>query len=353
MYFNKFSFLGIKELCEKYQDEILSLDNKDLKKVLESRRVRFIDPLGNFEYAYFGDFYFDGDVMMLITKEMEYNSFHKPGELSDTLWSTVPVIFAGVDTRYRDDHYQDIFTGDVVSYLGYTSYVRYLGESNIPGLAGDNCEILFETTNGMHKEGTVFSDIPLSMYEDYDIQSLHWPTSLFYPCGVKLEDVIERASRAMTNPYFENGNKPKRRGRQLIYRELSEVQRKSDLLCYFVRESYYNIDADYEDPQEVFADNFPDGYEGGYAIPMNHDDMLEDFWGAIKSSFHRFLLYAHQNPDKSFILCDFKKALSISPVAEQKMAFQFMDWYEYKLPNVILPDWILIKIVSWDMIGRD
>ena len=55
--------------------------------------------------------------MMLITKDSDYTPYHKNDQLAHTLWSTVPVIFAGVDTGIKDDLWRDIYTGDVVSKL--------------------------------------------------------------------------------------------------------------------------------------------------------------------------------------------------------------------------------------------
>ena len=34
--------------------------------------------------------------------------------MSDTLYSTVPVIFAGFETGFKDDAGRDIYTGDIV-----------------------------------------------------------------------------------------------------------------------------------------------------------------------------------------------------------------------------------------------
>ena len=104
--FSKYSFRGIQDLCRKYHRQIVaSPDKNNLKSVLDGRRVRFINPLGEFDYAYFGEFTFDGDV---------------------------------------------------VSYKGYTSFVRYFSDSLVPSLAGDNCDVQFERNGDMHKEGTVF-----------------------------------------------------------------------------------------------------------------------------------------------------------------------------------------------------
>lgn len=346
--FSKYSFRGIQDLCRKYHREIVaSPDKKELKSVLDNRRVRFISPLGDFEYTYFGNFTFDGEVMILLTKDHRYTRFHQPLHLS-TLWSMVPVIFAGVDTRCRDDQNQEIFTGDVVSYKGYTSYVRYFGDSTIPGLAGDNCEIQFERNGEMHKEGTVFSDIKPTLFKEFVIEKLYWPTGQFVPYGISRDETIARASKAKSRPHFTDDFKPQRRGRHRIYQQLSEVFREGDVLCYIGKEM---IDGEENLGILMCADNLPEDYSGEeHSIELATAD---DFYDSIRTAFHEFLQYAHNNPEKTFILCDFREALDIKKYEEQKTALQFLEWYEYKIPNVIMPFWILNNIAGWDMIGRD
>lgn len=325
----------------------MSLDRESLKAILDNRRVRFVNPLGNFDYAYFGEFTFDGDVMILWTKKMEYTRFHKPLD-TFSLWSQVPVVFAGVDTRYRDDQNQEIFTGDVVSYKGYTSFVRYIGESKVPSLAGDNCDVQFERNGEMHKEGTVFSDINPTLFKEFVIEDLYWPTNQFVPYGISRNEAIERASKAKIQPHFTEDFKPQRRGRRLIYQQLSEVLRENDILCYLAKEM---IEGEEHLGIMQCADNIPDDYTGEeHSIEL---ETADDFYNSIKTAFHEFLQYAHNNPEKTFVLCDFKEALEINKYEEQKTALQFWDWYEYKIPNVIMPFWIPNNIVGWDMIGRD
>ncbi|MBO4801062.1 MAG: hypothetical protein J5545_04270 [Bacteroidaceae bacterium] len=352
MGYNKFSFRGIKELCQRYNREIyMSSERAALKAVLDNRRVRFVSPLGTYDYAYFGEFTFEGDVMLLWTKKMEYTKFHRPSEMPNTMWSVVPVIFAGVDTRYKDDHYQEIFTGDVVTYKGYTSFVRYFGDCEVPGLAGDNCDVQFERNGEMHKEGTVFSGLTQSMFNEFAIEKLYWPTDQYVPYGISRVEVIERASQAKSNPTFADGYKPSIKGRQLAYEDISEVLRENDVLCYFVGEPCE--DENGEETRDVYADNIPDDFSGEECDIALEISICENLIEAIKTSFDVFLFNAHNEPDKTFVLCDFRKALSISKIMEQKVALQFWSWYEYKIPNVILPFWILNKIAGYDMIGRD
>ncbi|MDD6358111.1 MAG: hypothetical protein PUG15_08515 [Bacteroidales bacterium] len=345
--FNKYSFRGIQDLCQKYHRQIVaSPDENNLKYVLDGRRVRFINPLGYFDYAYFGEFTFDGDVMILWTKKMEYARFHKPLD-TFSLWSQVPVIFAGVDTGFKDDQHEDIFTGDVVTYRGDTSFVRYLSDSVVPGLAEDNCEVPFERNGDMHKEGTVFSNIKPTLFKLFTIEDLYWPKSQYVPYGISRDEVIERASKAKSKPLFTDDFKPQR-GRRIIYQQLSEVLRENDILCYLAKEM---IEGEEHLGIIQCADNIPDDYTGEeHSIELATAD---DFYNSIKTAFHEFLQYAHNNPEKTFVLCDFKEALEINKYKELKTAMQFWEWYEFEIPNVIMPFWIFNNILGWDMIGRD
>ena len=344
MEYSKFSFQGIKNLCDIHFHKIMNRTN--LKAALDNRRVRFINPLGSFDYAFFGDFYFKGDVMMLITKDIKYTRFHQPDQLSKTLWSTVPVIFAGVDTGYKDDNHQEIFTGDVVSYRCYTSFVRYFWESNIPGLAGDNCEILFENDGDMHKEGTVFSNISIKLFEEYDIQSLYWPIGVFCYNGLTRDEVIERSSQALEKPIFYDGDfKTKSRGRRHIYNNISEVYKKGDIICLFVKKKY---EKEGKILVDMYADNCPVKLKGEL-----HMWEFSSSFDLLKVFINDFLLNAHNNPDKTYIICDFKKSLRLNEQGERNFAMLFWDWYEYNIPNVILPVWIFADIVSFVSIGRN
>ena len=345
--FGKYNFRGIQDLCRKYHRQIVASPGKDdLKYVLDNRRVRFINPLGHYDYAYFGEFTFDGEVMILLTKKLEYTKFHKPLHLS-TLWSMVPVIFAGVETRYRDDQCQEIFTGDVVSCEGYTSLVRYFNDCNIPGLVLDNCDLQFDRERKMHKEGTVFSDIKPALFKLFTIEDLYWPTAQYVQYGISREEVIERASKAKVKPQFTDDFKPQGRDRLSHYKQLSEVLREGDILCYFGKEM---IDDGESYGIIKYADNIPDDYSGDeFLIELT----IADFYNSIKTALHEFLQYAHNNPDKTFVLCDFREALRIDKYDKSKIALEFWEWYEFGIPNVVIPSWILVSIIAWDAIGRD
>lgn len=343
-----FSFRGIQDLCRVYFRDIL--ERKDVKRVLLSRRVRFINPMGKFDYAYFGDYYFNGDVMMLITKDMEYVSYHKPDKLSHTLWSTVPVIFAGVDTRIKDDKGHEVFTGDVVTYENHTSVVRYFGDADVPGLIGDNCDILFYESGIVHKEGTAFVDVNPSMFKEYNPLFIRWAADGFNQYGPSFDDIRKRASIAMNAPTFIEGFPNRKRMHRLGYDDIEEVLTDEMTLTY-LRDCEVYEDEDGEPTYSIFADKLPNyHHEKWYEIPI--PDKL-DFIEELKSAIKEFFLYAHNHPNEIFVLADFKGIFHIRDAMELKVAMVFDDWFEYHIYNVILPRWIFFRLGSWHGIGED
>lgn len=350
-----FSYEGIKELCQKHFDEIKARVNlKDLKRVLIGRSVRFIDPTGKFGYAHFGDFYFDENgVMMLITKEREYTKYHRPDILSDTLWSTVPVIYAGVNTRFKDDRYQEIFTGDIVSINHNTSLVRYV-HPTIPGLLGDNCDLQFREGLVLHKEGTVFSDISKDLYKNFDYYSLYWPGYQYSPNGIRTEEIIRRASTAFDAPTFLGEPPVINHGRRTVFDNIEDVLKDNDVLTYFISdEDYYVEDEEGNQTYELYIDinSFADNFKGeDYKIPIKQADELRNLHEYLKKPIADFLLYAHNHPDKMFVLCDFQESLSVVGFLKQKVAMLFHDWFLYGIHNVALPSWIMIQIANYECI---
>lgn len=198
--------MGIIDLTCKYQQDIY--DRKPLASVLSNRKIRFINPEGKFDYTTFGNFYFPTpNKMMLITDDNKYTWYHKPDQLSNTLWSTVPVIFAGVSTGWKDDTWREIYTGDIVTAKNkcMTSVVRYLSHSEQPSLAGDNCDMLFTDCNeGLHIEGTSFCDLTNEMFEFIDISDFMWATDQFCQGGYSVEEVILKAKSSSNRPKFRD-----------------------------------------------------------------------------------------------------------------------------------------------------
>ena len=343
-----FSFRGIQDLCRVYYRDII--ERKDIKHFLLSRRVRFINPMGRFDYAYFGDYYFNGDVMMLITKDRNYTPYHKPDQMSHTLWSTVPVIFAGVETRLKDDMGQVIFTGDVVTYQGYTSVVRYFGNTDIPGMIGDNCDIQFYQSGVVHKVGTAFVDVNPIMFKEFDPFFVRWAADGFCQGGPSFEKIGERASLAMDAPTFIGGRPQRKKLHHWAYEEIDEML-TDDMTLTYLRDCESYEDEDGEPTYIIFADNLPSyQYEKCYEISMpDKADFIDD----LKNAISEFLLYAHSCPEEVFVLADFKGVFHITGNLEIKVAKCFCDWHEFHIRNVVLPRWLAFTVGSLFQIGRD
>ena len=356
-----FTLRGIRQLCKHHLGEIIELHEHDmdstesyrrkehLNGLLNNRKIRFINPMGKFEYTKFGHFYFDeNDVMMLITNEREYTLYHRPDILSHTLWSTVPVIFAGIDTRFKDDNNQQIFTGDIVTAIDMTSFVRYF-HPTIPGLAGDNFEFQFEPGLKLHKEGTVFRDINISQFEHFDEFFFYWPSCQYVPNGISPEEIKRKAKEAWSQPTFMNPIKPLRTTRT-IYGHFEEVLRDGYVIAYFRSLEEYEDDEG-QKTYDYYIDDYPENFKGEtYEIVVSDKvPCLE----RIKTGINSFFLYAHQHPKTKFVLCDFVRTLYIHQYLLDKTALLFYDWFTYNLTNVILPTWIFLKLCTYECIGRD
>ncbi len=355
---NDFSYEGIRRLCYRHRNEIIEMYERphyynqnfdNLYRKLEYREVRFIDPYGKFRLTRFGHFYFDDNgVMMLITDDEAYTRFHRPGILSHTLWSTVPVIYAGIDTRILDDCNRPIFTGDVVTDVGnhITSYVRYF-HPTIPGLAGDNCESQYRPGLTWHKEGTAFSGISRKLFKHFDRYAFDWPRHSFFPNGISPEEVKERAKAALEAPVFVENlslTKPRRR----IYKDtIDEAMQDGCVIAYFIGHSPFD---DGTPGHIMFCDNYPQGYQG-----KCYEIMIDDRHNpkCLEAGIKKFLLHAHKHPETTFVLCDFVRDLEIPNDILSIYALMFQDWFSFNIPNVVLPGWIFWHIGIDECIGKD
>lgn len=355
---NIFSYRGLRQLCRAHLDEIIefysqfhySYAETGLEGLLEHRQVRFINRKGRFEYTKFGHFYFDEEgVMMLITDEKDYTHYHRPGILSNTLWSTVPVIFAGVDTRYKDDCNQPIFTGDIVTADLMTSFVRYINPYG-PSLAGDNCDVEFRPGLKLHKEGTAFYNISHNLFEHFDECVIRWPLGQFCQYGIESDEVKKKAEAAKEKPVFSDGIPIVKLPKRIYHDDIGEAISEDCVLVYF-REAEDSEDENGEPEYVIFCDNYPNDYKGEtYEIAISD---VFNYQEDMKAGFHTFLLYAHNHPEKTFVLCDFASSLQVPKYLIQKTALLFHDWTAYFIPNVVLPRWIFWQIGMWECIGRD
>lgn len=175
--------------------------------MLGNRKVRYVNQEGRFGYTQFGNFYFTSmGVMMLITTDKDLTWYHLPDEMCGTLYSTVPVIFAGFETGFKDDTERDIYTGDVVRLTRnsreYTLMVRQTPWHQFPGLMADNHEIFFQEGDRFHIVGNVFYDILAEHLEIYDLWYYVGHNSIFLSPHTEeqLKEELDKMARA---PFFK------------------------------------------------------------------------------------------------------------------------------------------------------
>lgn len=341
----------VKGLCETYKEDIV--EGKPLEKVLENRQVRFINPEGRFDYTTFGHFYFDEQgVMLLITSDHKYTKYHRPDAAVDTLMSTVPVIFAGVDTRFRDDTYTHIFTGDVVTAKGETnletSLVRYMYGVEEPSLMGGNCDRLFSMCHhGFHIEGTVFSELDDRLFKVYDRSDFFWPVSQYYQYGMSRQEVIEKASKVRRWPSFKYPL-VKDRGNAILYRgeAVDAIKTYPNSVRTYLCDNYN--EEDLSDEEECWYICYLDDHKDwsdytGETYEIKLDDRYE-----LKEPFEKFVRYAHQHPQKKYILSDFRQSLSLNERMQHEVAMLLYPLYEYHISNVIVPEWMAMEWLNYD-----
>ena len=348
---HKYSLIGIFDQVRQNLQKIYAREN--LENVFPGRKFRFITPEGKYDYTTFGNFYFPSpDTMMLITKDRAYTKYHKNDQMANTMWSTVPVIYAGISTGYKDDTGREIFTGDVVTAKNkeVTSIVRYLEHAKCPSLVGDNCDLMFSMCDeGLHVEGTAFCDMTAEMFDFYPINNAFWVTTQYYGI-MSRQDVIDKASKALVQPHFVEQLQINK-GNAVCYSSLAEAM-SGDFKFVMMRGEDCE-DENGEQVFELFVDDFPEDYDGAclHIKVVDHYDPIVQ----VKQPLVEFMNYAHRHPKTKFILCDFSKSLQLTKAQKEDLAMLLYPLNEYNIINVIVPNWIMLHWVTKDTIlyGQD
>ena len=327
------------ELCKEYKEDIKS--RKKLTGVLGNRKIRYVDQEGRFRYTQFGDFYFTSmGVMMLITTDKDLTWYHMPDEMCGTLYSTVPVFFAGFETGFKDDAGRDIYTGDVVRLTRnsgeYTLMVNQVDWCKYPSLKADNHEIEFQEGDTFHIVGNVFYDILAEHLDIYDLWYYVGHNSIFiYPrTEEQLNAELEKMAKA---PFFKE--RPKKVARHALCHDETMpcyTPRPGDTLIVFCSDINDCIDPD-DDSEfpEAYIDYVPQGVESpdSLCIPIN---LGEPDFKELKKDVDEILLLAHYNIEKNYIVIDYAKRVDDKQLTKA-MDELFRPVEEYNLKNVILP----------------
>lgn len=329
---HKFSFSGIYDLCRCHYEDIIM--RKPLKNVLDNRRVRFVNPKGRFDYCYFGDFYFgSGSVMMLITNDPAYVYYHHPDQLSNTLWSTIPVIFAGVETGVKDDAGNMIFTYDYCDFGMYRLMVQYMSFDE-PCLLADNHMVPLSWARehgGFRKSGTSLFDLRKEMFELFNQWEI-WHVNQFNDPNER-----QKAYDALKEPIFIDGLPEPNKKWPRYYLNIDDVLCADTVLAYFkssFKEDFVDESGEWHEDYVLFTDNYPYGFNGErYEMVVENEN--------FQQLVNDLLLKAHRTPDKCFVLCDFFENIIICEECRNEYAQYFKPVMEYHIPNVILPNWII------------
>lgn len=353
----RLNYWGLVKLCIEYKEDIKA--RKNLSAVLVGRKVRYVDQQGHFGYTQFGDFYFTSmGVMMLITTDRNLTWYHSPDEMSRTLYSTVPVFFAGIEIGLKDDLGRGIYTGDVVKLSSdhrgrnYTLMVSHISGDDLPGLEADYRYIYFQDSDSLLIVGNVFHDILAEHLDIYDLEYYTGYNSILRSCHD--EDVVNAELERMAKaPYFKN--KPKKvERRDLCYDEFigGFEARPEDTMILFCSDSEDCIAP--EDGSffaEAYFDYVPSDLQrfNSFSIPINLSN--PDF-EEIKKDVDDILLRAHSCADETFVVLDYKKSIQkkTNRYEEIATALDEMFWpvAKYSLHNVVLPFRALNETI-WNM----
>lgn len=350
-YTNRLNFMAIVDACKEFLPEIRaryrlesggSLRDINFKGVLENHRVRFLNQEGKFDYAYFGEFFFRSmGVMMLVTKESEYTHYHTPDCLSDTLWSTVPVFYAGIETGVRDDTGKMIHTGDILTCwrksnpdFPYCGMVRYLPFSHTPSIQLDMHDLFLNDCEKFHIEGSVFTEFNTDQLDVYDIGDYEKYAGAFM-YGDYRSFSEEDWNKLRKTPEFTDGG-PKRPAKNvMIYREediYSALRPDDEIICFCSASPYE--DENGESVAEVYSDY--NGDISGHHCQSISIDLYNPDPDALKKDIAKLLLIVHNHPETRYVVLDMKKA-----IGNKKLYGEIHDYFapvrEYMIRNIVLP----------------
>ena len=111
------SDIVLKRLCEQHLYEI----GAGINSYLPNIKVRYVAENKKFAYAYFGDFFFFGDDFYVWEQDNRYLDDHNQDVVEEVFNDECEgrgyarrVIFAGVQTEFKDSNGDRIYTGDVI-----------------------------------------------------------------------------------------------------------------------------------------------------------------------------------------------------------------------------------------------
>ena len=123
------SDITLKHLCQKYRHEI----GAGFDKFLPGIKIRYVAENKKFGYAYFGNVFFFGDDFYVWEQDDKYSEDHNQDVVEAVFDNPCEgrgyarrVIFAGVQTDFKDCKGEYIYTGDVIQIEKDQDMTKYL-----------------------------------------------------------------------------------------------------------------------------------------------------------------------------------------------------------------------------------
>lgn len=171
----------LKEVCNDCMNEI-AIDYELFVKTHRDKgitdiKIRYVLEEGVFGYAYMGNFFFIEDCMYVISDDevfADIHNDHMPMIASETFnceWQRqekyiTRVIFAGIETPFKDNMGDHIYTGDIVLakqhiISGVCAFPPFYDDKPLSApamyaLMLDNCMLLLNECNNLRRFGTIF-----------------------------------------------------------------------------------------------------------------------------------------------------------------------------------------------------
>lgn len=343
------NYQSIRAACASYEDDIKA--GKKVDDVLGGRRVRYVDQDGHFGYARFGEFYFDWGAMMLYPKDLEYAVRHGAGVSDDPSRGAVPVMYAGVESDYKDDGGRTVFTGDIVTVVRNgvehgPRMLRWCPYHAFPTLMDADDEAYIRPGDQVRVEGNVFYDIwPGHVNEHYDYRFFfaHGGILPFFPetpdgRGRKaLERELEKARRA---PYF--GDEPSPRDR---YNQMHEYGNE----LYLTRDTKLfsfsrGIQLDGGEKRVSLICDYIPGWVGTRDCETVYLDEKYPDWKMLKEKVNSILDTAQKTLDPVVVM-DWRKSIKSKELSDA-LGDLFRPVYERPLFHICLPARLLCRFMA-------
>lgn len=195
---------NLMELCERFREAIVDGNRPGYPEI----NVRYAVRDGVFHLAKFGDYFFFEQKMYVFDQDPVWKPYHDDFAVMACFGNDCrkrgyahAVAFCGVQTPFRDDNGDPIFTGDIcqVPELSNDYHVVTANVFEGYGFKADNCMLLLERLHKpAHRFGTIFYNLSLTE----PMQNTWFKSSEICTMYGQAPDIEEKLQRAESTPSF-------------------------------------------------------------------------------------------------------------------------------------------------------